>query len=72
MLRIYVDMKSRLERGQAMVEYSTFTYAILIGFIVSSAGVNFPGTDKPFLVAFMDALQIYLNSLYFWIDMPMP
>jgi len=60
------------QSGQAMVEYSTFTYFILLGGIVGGATVNFPGTNAPFLVAFFNAMTTYLGSIYFWIDTPMP
>ncbi len=60
------------QSGQAMVEYSTFTFFILLGGVVGAGAVNMPGTDAPFLVAFMNALTKYLGSIYFWIDIPLP
>ena len=68
------ELRERIanQSGQAMVEYSTFTFFILLGGIVGAGTVNFPGTNAPFLVAFMNALTIYLGSLYYWIDLPLP
>ena len=74
LVQVFSYLRARLgdESGQAMVEYSSITYMILIGGIVATAGVNFPGTNQPFIIAFMSGMTTYLNSLYFWIDMPMP
>lgn len=50
-------------RGQAMLEYSMITHALLIG----GAAICWP-----FLVFLMRALSIYFKSIYFVISSPVP
>ena len=49
-------------RGQAMVEYSMITFAILCG----------AGLGWPFLVKLLDALSIYFESIYYIVLSPIP
>lgn len=53
----------KLRRGQAMIEYSFITHALLIG---GSA------ICWPFLVFLMRALSIYFKSIYFVVSSPVP
>jgi hypothetical protein len=70
-------MRVANQAGQAMVEYSTFTWAILLAGGLGLTVIPVPdgngGTGSyPFLISFLKALQLYLNSVYYWIDMPLP
>ena len=53
----------RDQSGQAMLEYSMVVYALFISGTVSFV---------TFLPHFLDALNLYLNNLYFFIDAPLP
>lgn len=52
------------QRGQAMVEYSTITFMILIG--VAGTGMAVPLFNGQSLVhALYSALQVYVNSIFY-------
>jgi hypothetical protein len=52
------------ESGQAMVEYSTFTFFMLVGVT--------GGSLVTFMPNFMNAMNTYLAGLYYMIDAPIP
>ncbi len=56
-------MRRRLQRGQAMLEYTMVTHAILIG-----------GTMLvwPFLIRMLNALTVYFQSIYFVLNAATP
>ena len=51
------------DSGQATVEYGTIAAAILIGFFVAG---------RPMFIALLQALQIYFESFYLLIRLPIP
>jgi Flp pilus assembly pilin Flp len=52
------------QRGQAMVEYSTITFMILI--VIAGSGVGMPLFNGQSLVhALYSALQVYVNSIFY-------
>ena len=52
------------QRGQAMVEYSSITFMLLIG--IAGTGVAVPMFNGQSLVhALYSALQIYVNSIFY-------
>lgn len=54
------------ERGQAMVEYSALTFAILVGTIVAGFSVKVPEFGNHSLAqAIYQALQTYVNGVNF-------
>ena len=53
----------RDESGQAMMEYSTVSYALLLGLA---------GAGWPFMKDMMLAYQNYYNSIYFVLNLPLP
>ena len=53
----------RMRRGQAMVEYTLVTHALLIGGVVAV---------WPFLGYMMKAFDIYYRSIYFVLNAPVP
>lgn len=54
----------RDERGQAMVEYSTITFFMLIG--AGGTGLVY------FLPHFLNALNTYLGSIYYMLSLAIP
>jgi hypothetical protein len=56
-------LRSRLRRGQAMLEYTLVTHAILVGGVAMA---------WPFLSTLMNALSIYYQSIYFVLNAPTP
>ena len=54
----------RDQSGQAMAEYSTITFFMLIGF----SGVSL----VLFLPNFMNALNTYIAGIYYLLDAPLP
>jgi hypothetical protein len=52
-----------LESGQAAVEYTTIAWALL-------AGMFFFG--RPMLIGLMQALQVYFDSFYTLLRLPIP
>ena len=52
------------ESGQAMIEYSTFTFFMLVGVT--------GGSLVTFMPNFMNAMNTYLAGLYYMIDAPIP
>ena len=73
-------MKSRFlsllgdQRGQAMVEYSTITFMLLIG--IAGAGFALPakafGQQVPLAQALYSALQVHVDSYYFSLHLLAP
>ena len=62
--RSCLDRLARDQRGQAMVEYSTISFFILIGF----GGVSL----VLFLPNFMHSMNLYLDGLYLMVDTAFP
>lgn len=57
--------------GQAMVEYSAITYFMVLGLVVGMSVDLFPG-KKNVLEVFLAAYQIYYDSFYFVLNLPIP
>lgn len=55
-------MPKKVSRGQATLEYSALSAAILVG----------AGLGWPFLVKLLDALSMYYASIYYVILSPVP
>jgi hypothetical protein len=62
---------SRLRRGQAMVEYSFLNYWLVIGLCLMLSADVFPG-KKNLIDLFLAAYQMYYDSFYFMLNLPIP
>lgn len=51
------------ESGQSTVEYGTIAAALTLGFFIAG---------RPLFIALTDALQIYFDSFYFLLRLPIP
>jgi hypothetical protein len=61
---------SRDQRGQAMAEYSSLTFMILIGAAVGTGfAAPFEGSNMTMVEALYAALQTYINSLYYCLSL---
>jgi hypothetical protein len=55
----------RGSRGQAMTEYASITTLMLLGALATAGG-------WPFFVLMINALDSYLMSIYFTLNVPLP
>jgi hypothetical protein len=64
----------RKRRGQAMVEYSSINFILIMMLCLSAAAPIFPGkhTNKNLIELFLEAMQIYYDSYYFVLNIPFP
>ena len=51
------------EEGQASVEYGVIAAALLLGFVFAG---------RPMWIALVQAMQVYFDSFYFLIRLPIP
>jgi len=64
----------RLQRGQAMVEYSMVNWILIVALIISSSvRMDWGGAQKQNIFdLFFEAYQIYYDSYYFVLNLPFP
>ena len=58
-------------RGQAMVEYSFLNWVLIMGLCLTLTANVFPG-QKNVIDLFMTAYQLYYDSFYFMLNLPIP
>ncbi|WP_224245661.1 hypothetical protein [Hyalangium gracile] len=64
----------RLQRGQAMVEYSMINWVLIVALIIaSSVKMDWGGSqDQNVIDLFLQAYQVYYDSYYFVLNLPFP
>jgi hypothetical protein len=64
----------RLQRGQALVEYSMVNWILIVALIISSSvRMDWGGAQKQNIFdLFFEAYQIYYDSYYFVLNLPFP
>lgn len=65
------ERRSRAQRGQAMVEYSFLNWVLIMGLCLTLTANVFPG-QKNVIDLFMTAYQLYYDSFYFMLNLPIP
>ncbi len=63
--------RSRAQRGQAMVEYSYLNWTLVAGMCLLLTSNVFPG-QKNVIDLFLTAYQMYYDSFYFMLNLPIP
>ncbi len=58
-----IASRTRSQLGQAMVEYSTISYFILVGAL---------GAGWPFMGEMVKALNSYYEGIYYTLNLPLP
>lgn len=65
----------RHHRGQAMVEYSVINWLLIVGLLLA-ANVRIVPTDgdvrRNIVDVFLNALQVYQDSIYYLLNLPFP
>lgn len=65
----------RHHRGQAIIEYSVINWLLVVGLLLA-ANVNVIPTDgdirKNIVDVFLNALQVYQDSIYYLLNLPFP
>jgi hypothetical protein len=66
--------RRRLQRGQAMVEYSMINWIMVVALIISaSVKMDWGGAQKQNVIdLFLTAYQTYYDSYYFVLNLPFP
>ena len=65
-------------RGQAMVEYSLITWALVVALVLAGTvrvipgPKDDPGMKKNLIETFLEAYQTYYDSFYFVLNLPVP
>ncbi len=67
---------TRRMRGQAMVEYSMINWVLVVALVIS-ASVKIRWTDKDadaknVIDLFLEAYQVYYDSYYYVLNLPVP
>jgi hypothetical protein len=60
------------QRGQAMVEYSSLTFAILIGTGVMGVSIPFGPGHLTLVQQLYGALQVHVNSMWYSLSLALP
>lgn len=66
-----VERAARARRGQAMVEYSSINVFAIIGLCFAISSRVF-GNNKNLIDLFLEAYQVYYDSFYFLLNLPIP
>lgn len=70
--RALLHRLARDQRGQAMVEYSTITFFLLIGTAGLGFAFKWPGMNVSLAQAIYSALQVYVDSYYYSLHLLVP
>ena len=62
---------ARSSRGQAMVEYSFLNWVLILALCLGLTSRVFPG-QKNVIDLFLTAYQLYYDSFYFLLNLPIP
>lgn len=63
--------RTRLQRGQSMVEYSVLNYWIIVALCLALSSRVF-GNNQNLIELFLNAYQVYYDSYYFILNLPFP
>jgi hypothetical protein len=69
--------RKRTRRGQAMVEYSSINFILIMCLCLTATAPVFKGRlagdpNRNVIEMFLDAYQIYYDSYYFVLNLPFP
>ena len=66
-----LSLRARLRRGQAMLEYSFLNFWLTLGLCTMLFSNVFPNR-KNLIDLFLAAYQMYYDSFYFMLNLPIP